>query len=192
MFPLAESDFEQVENGTTRNPDFSFLFLNSELWQWKDNLNRMDRLIAGLNSNNNNGTRGFIATLKGSRHHNFNDVALWSPLVFKHLAKDMLVGSTIDVEDSLRVVVATVLTFFDKTLVGGQQQAEKVIAATTTNEEERKIVAAAEVPPGPEHDPHLPYLQVFPKDFYPAQLVFQANSNHKNNNNNNGNGNNSG
>eukprot|EP01103_Thecamoeba_quadrilineata_P016178 TRINITY_DN533_c0_g1_i1.p2 TRINITY_DN533_c0_g1~~TRINITY_DN533_c0_g1_i1.p2 ORF type:complete len:166 (+),score=31.22 TRINITY_DN533_c0_g1_i1:957-1454(+) len=80
------------------------LFLNSELWQWRQNLDRMDRFCE------KSGGTWKKLTLKGSHHHNFDESPLWfGPLLSKHILK--LSGPNLDFEIGLRCIAQVCVRF---------------------------------------------------------------------------------
>jgi hypothetical protein len=83
LFPLKFNNEADEEGGSkgeegARREGRELLFLNSDLWQWKENLERMKRVAK------EEGLLGAVRAfyIKGTGHHSFAEVSLWtSPMI---------------------------------------------------------------------------------------------------------------
>ncbi|KAL0481211.1 acetylhydrolase [Acrasis kona] len=88
MFPLAtHADFSNSESEFIistqpfRKEPIPLFFINSDLWQWKENLDEMNILVK-LNSE-----EGYMYAMTDTQHHNYNDIALLMPKLAKWAKK---------------------------------------------------------------------------------------------------------
>lgn len=91
---------------------FSFrkplFFVNSELWQWKENLDKMKTVMDNAEKN---GTKVLKYTLKGTRHHNFDDVSALLPLT-----KTLKAAGPVDVHQAFHITNEFLIRFFEESL----------------------------------------------------------------------------
>lgn len=103
MFPLATPS----SSSANTKP---FLFINSDGFHWDDNLTHMRNWCA------HNSSGGHIVTLKGTNHHNFNDLPFFGhPSVVNYIAKntDGWFGET-DPVQATKISVSLAAAFFAK------------------------------------------------------------------------------
>lgn len=94
------------------------LFINSDIFQWKDNIDRMNQI-------SNSSQLGYLVDIVGTSHHNYNDFGFYLPRLGKSIstfAKPML--GPIDVVYALKLTVGLSHLFFQHHLV--QHSKEKL------------------------------------------------------------------
>jgi dienelactone hydrolase len=105
-------------------------FVNSELWQWEHNVKRMD-YIAQLA-----GDVGSAGSMKGTHHHNFNDIPLIMPTLAK-LAKKIGPINPVTQTRELNVLIAN---FFEKHL--NKEHRTDIIPTTEQAVQQTEILVA--------------------------------------------------
>lgn len=99
MFPLCSS--------VNRNSK-PFLYINSDSWQWEENLLHMRQWCQ------NNAAGGHIVTLKGTSHHNYNDLPFYIHPALRRWVSRNLKGwfGAADPEQATRLAVSLTAAFF--------------------------------------------------------------------------------
>jgi pimeloyl-ACP methyl ester carboxylesterase len=117
LFPLKNVDVGTEAEGELALRDKHFLFSNSDLWQWKENLDRMRNLCSASSlPSSPNSNNWQMVTIKGTTHHSFDDVPLWfSNFLSQKVLK--LAGPNLDQRSALEIIGQTSALYLKKDIL---------------------------------------------------------------------------